>query len=74
MVVGDFVQKFEDLTNTIISSENKLKPSFPIIKDNKTKDRAGVGAPPPPNFGRSINPNLIFFFLHPIGYLKINKN
>ena len=27
------------------------------------------------NFGRSINPNLIqFFFFHPIGYLKINKN
>ena len=31
--------------------------------------------PPPPNFGRSINPNLIqFLFFHPIGYLKINKN
>ena len=23
---------------------NKLRPSFPIIKDNKAKDRAGVGA------------------------------
>ena len=60
----------------------KLKPSFPIIKDNKTKDRAGQGwAPPPnfgrstPNFGRSINPNLIqFFFFHPTKNLKINQN
>jgi hypothetical protein len=59
----------------------KLKPSFPIIKDNKKKDRAGQGRaggggfPPPPNFGRSINPNLIqFFFFHPTGYLKINQN
>jgi hypothetical protein len=26
----------------------KLRPSFPIIKDNKTKDRAGVGDKPPP--------------------------
>ena len=32
---------------------NKLKPSFPIIKDNKTKGRAGVRDKPlPPNFGR----------------------
>ena len=54
----------------------KLKPSFPIIKDNKTKDRAGMGdKPPPPNFGRSINPNLIqFFFFHPTGYLSKNQS
>ena len=30
-----------------------------MIKDNKTKDRAGVGKPPPPSFVRSINPNFI---------------
>ena len=35
---------------------------------------AGVGdKPPPPNFGKSINPNLIHFF-HPIGSLKIIKS
>ena len=33
-----------------------------IIKDNNAKERAGVGdKPPPPNFGRSINPILIQF-------------
>ena len=36
----------------------KLKPSFPIIKDNKTEDRAGqgrgVGQAPYPKF-RQIN-------------------
>jgi len=39
----------------------KLKPSFPImIKDNKTKDRAGVGDNPlPPSFVRSIDRNFI---------------
>ena len=32
------------------------------------------GKPPLPEFGRSVNPNLIQFgFFHPIGYLKINK-
>jgi hypothetical protein len=30
-----------------------------MIKDNKTKDKAGVGEPPPPSFVRSINPNFI---------------
>ena len=59
-------------TSLKIFKHYKLKPSFPIIKDNKTKDRAGVGDPPP-NFGRSINPNLIqFFFFYPTGYLNIN--
>jgi hypothetical protein len=51
-----------------------LKLSFPIIKVNKIKDRAGVGdKPTPPNFGRSINPNLIkFFFFYSSGYVTIN--
>jgi hypothetical protein len=32
------------------------------------------GLPPPPHFGRSVNPILIQFkVFHPIGYLKINK-
>ena len=47
-------------TSLKIFKHYKLKPSFPIIKDNKT----GVRDKPPPcphplNFGRSINPNLI---------------
>ena len=46
----------------------KLKPSFPIkFKDDKTKDKTGVGdKPQPPSFVRSINPNTY----DP----KINKN
>ena len=54
-------------TSLKIFKHYKLKPSFPImIKDNKKKDRAGVGDnPPPPSFVRSINPNFI---------QKINKN
>jgi hypothetical protein len=51
----------------------KLKPSFPIIKDNKEKDRAGQGWGTSPHPQISINPNLIqFFFFHQTGYLKIN--
>ena len=48
-------------TSLKIFKHYKLKPSFPImIKDNKTKDRAGVGdKPPPPSFVRSINPKFI---------------
>ena len=48
-------------TSLKIFKHYKLKPSFPImIKDNKKKDRAGVGdKPPPPSFVRSINPNFI---------------
>ena len=46
---------------------NKLEPSFPIIKDNKKKDRAGQSKGG--GQGRSINPNLIQFFFHPTGYL-----
>ena len=52
----------KDLNSTSLNmfKHYKLKPSFPIIKDNKTKDRAGVGdKPPPPSFVRSINPNFI---------------
>ena len=38
-------------TSLKIFKHYKLKPSFPImIKDNKTKGRAGVGEPPPPKF------------------------
>ena len=60
-----------ELTSLKIFKHYKLKPSFSIIKDNKAKDRAGVGdKPPPPSFDRSIDPNLIqFSFLHLIGYL-----
>jgi hypothetical protein len=40
----------------------KLKPSFSTIKDNKAKEKGrGGGQAPTPNFGRSINPNLIQF-------------
>ena len=50
------------------SSIIKLKPSFSIIKYNKTLDMAGVGD------SRSINPNLSqSLFFHPIGYLKMIK-
>ena len=45
-------------TSLKIFKHYKLKPRFPIIKDNKTKDTGGVGNKPPlPHFGRSINPN-----------------
>ena len=41
-----------------------IQNSVPIIKDNKTKNMAGVGdKPPPPNFSRLINPNLIQLFI-----------
>ena len=55
-----FVQEFGK-TSLKIFKHYKLKPSFPImIKDNKTKDRAGVGDKlPPTSFVRSINPNFI---------------
>ena len=47
----------------------KLKPSFPIITDNKTKDRAGVGdrgtSPHPQILADQLIPNLIQFFFHP---------
>ena len=51
-------------TSLKIFKHYMLKPSFSIIKDDKAKDRAGVGVgdkPPPPNYGRSINPNLTQF-------------
>ena len=52
---------FVTKTRLKIFKHYKVKPSFPIIiKDKKTKDRAGVGdKPPPPSFVRSINPNFI---------------
>ena len=44
-------------TSLKIFKQYKLKPSFPIIKDNKAKDKVGVGDKPPPS---SFN-NLIKF-------------
>ena len=59
-------------TSLKIFKHYKLKPSFSILKDNKAKDRAGVGdKPPPPNFDRSINPNLIQFLLALLFYSNI---
>ena len=38
-------------TSLKIFKHYKLKPSFSIIKDNKAKDKVGVGdKPPPPKF------------------------
>ena len=38
-----------------IFKHNKLKPSFSMIKDNKAKDKVGVGnKPPPPSFNNLI--------------------
>ena len=52
--------QFFEKTSLKIFKHYKLKPSFSIVKDDKTKDRAGVGdKPPPPSFVRSINPNFI---------------
>ena len=55
-------QTFKALKETSLKifKHYKLKPSFSIIKDDKAKDRAGVGdKPPPSSFVRSINPKLI---------------
>ena len=35
-------------TSLKIFKHYKLKPSFSIVKDNKAKDRAGMGDKPPP--------------------------
>ena len=43
----------------IFNKHYKLKPSFSIIKDNKAKDKVGVGNKPPPS---SFN-NLIKLFV-----------
>ena len=60
------------LTSLNMFKHYKLKPSFAIIKDNKTKDMAGVGdKPQPPNFGRLINPNLIQFLIQLIQFEPI---
>ena len=55
-----------------MENDSAYAPSF----NNKTKDRVGVGnKPPPSNFGRPINPNLIqFFFFHPTGYAPSFNN
>ena len=40
-----------DKTSLKIFKHYKLKPSFSIIKDEKAKDKVGVGdKPPPPKF------------------------
>ena len=42
-------------TSLKIFKHYKLKPSFSIIKDEKTKDKVGVGdKPPPPSFNNLI--------------------
>ena len=42
-------------TSFKIFKHYKLKPSFSIIKDEKEKDKAGVGdKPPPPSFNNLI--------------------
>ena len=42
-------------TNLKIFKHYKLKPSFSIIKDEKAKDKVGVGdKPPPPSFNNLI--------------------
>ena len=44
-----------DQTSLKIFKHYKLKPSFSIIKDEKTKDKVGVGdKPPPPSFNELI--------------------
>ena len=48
---------FYKITSLKIFKHYKLKPSFSIIKDEKSKDKVGVGdKPPPPSFN-----NLIMF-------------
>ena len=45
----------QNLTSLKIFKHYKLKPSFSIIKDEKTKDKVGVGdKPPPPSFNNLI--------------------
>ena len=42
-------------TSLKIFNHYKLKPSFSIIKDNKAKDKVGLGdKPPPPSFNNLI--------------------
>ena len=44
-----------DKTSLKIFKHYKLKPSFSIIKDEKAKDKVGVGdKPPPPSFNNLI--------------------
>jgi hypothetical protein len=56
----------------------KLKPSFPIIKDNKTKDRAGQGRAGQGRGvgqGRSINLNLMHtIFLYSSNWISKNQS
>jgi hypothetical protein len=51
-------------TSLKIFKHYKLKPSFPINKFNKKKDRAGVGdKPPPTNFLKNLNFMLKYYSL-----------
>ena len=44
-----------NITSLKIFKHYKLKPSFSIIKDEKEKDKVGVGdKPPPPSFNNLI--------------------
>ena len=63
-------------TSLKIFKHYKLKPSFPIIKDNKTKDMTGWGTSPHPQILAS---QLIliwynFSFSYPTDYLKIKNS
>jgi hypothetical protein len=47
--------KHQNKTSLKIFKHYKLKPSFSISKDEKAKDKVGVGdMPPPPSFNNLI--------------------
>ena len=47
--------KNQKQTSLKIFKHYKLKPSFSVIKDEKAKDKVGVGdKPPPPSFNNLI--------------------
>ena len=51
--VVSHMQVWKYKTSLNVFKHYKLKPSFSIIKDNKAKDKVGVGVvdkPPPPSF------------------------
>ena len=49
------IQQGIKVTSLKIFKHYKLKPSFSIIKDEKAKDKVGVGdKPPPPSFNKLI--------------------
>ena len=68
-ILAAFSQYMNFKTSLNMFKHFNLKRSFPIIKDNKTKDRAGVGDKPPlPNFCRSL------FQFDTISFNCISKN